>query len=333
MTVEPLLLSIVAAIVCGAAATALLFAISRHSVPWAIRLAPLVPVSSVAAGVATASETMLLEADQVVVIAVVLLVATPIAVAFGAVVGARVARLQAEAAAQQRDRAIEERRTELIAWLGHDLRTPLARMRVLTEALEDGLAPEDYPTRMLREVDSLGLIVEDLTTMSRLQSPAARMAREPVDLGDLASDLVGGNQPLAHRLGITLDGSVDGPVIVQGDTKELGRAVNNLIVNALRHTRPEGFVAVSVDHDLTRARLSVRDQCGGIPDGHLQRVFEPGWRGTTSRTPGDGGAGLGLTISQRVVQGHAGTITVHNSGDGCTFVIEVPLATESPVFS
>lgn len=331
MTVEPLLLSIVAAILCGAVATAALFAISRRSVPWAIRLAPLVPVSSVAAGVATASETMLLATDQVVVIAVVLLVATPIAVVFGAVVGARVARLQARALAQERDRAIEERRAELIAWLGHDLRTPLARLRVLTEALEDGLAPDDYSTRMLREVDALGLIVEDITTMSRLQSPAAQLSSEQVDLGDLASDLVAGNQPLARRLGITLDGTVAGPVVVQGDTRELGRAVNNLIVNALRHTRPDGFVVVSVDHDRSGARLSVRDQCGGIPDEQIQRLFEAGWRGTTARTPGDGGAGLGLTISQRVVEGHGGSLTVHNTGDGCTFVITLPLPTASAV--
>lgn len=322
---EPLVISLLAAIVVGALATACLFAISRRSIPWAIRLAPLVPVSSVAAGVATASEMMLLESEQVFVIAVVLLVATPIAVLFGALVGARVARLQSVAAEQQRDRAIEERRAELIAWLGHDLRTPLARMRVLTEALEDGLAPPDYPTRMLRELDALGLIVEDITTMSRLQSPTTAMAHEPVDLVDLTSDLVAGNQPLAHRLGITLEDSADGPVLVHGDTKELGRAVNNLIVNALRHTRPEGFVDVVVEHDDHEARLSVRDQCGGIPEEHMPRVFDPGWRGTTARTPGDGGVGLGLTISQRVVQGHGGSIAVRNAQDGCTFTITIPL--------
>lgn len=318
--------SLAAAVAFGALATACLFVISRRSILWAIRLAPLVPVSSVAAGVATASETMLLKPGQVFVIAVVLLVATPIAVGFGALVGGRVAQLQQQAAEQQRDRAIEERRSELIAWLGHDLRTPLARMRVLTEALEDGLAPDDYSTRMLREVDALGLIVEDITTMSRLQSPATRMIHEPVDLGDLTSDLVAGNQPLAHRLGITLEGTADGPIIVQGDTKELARAVNNLIVNALRHTRPDGFVAVRVDHDAHEARLSVRDQCGGIPEEQQPRVFDAGWRGTSARTPGDGGVGLGLTISQRVVQGHGGSIAVRNTGDGCTFTISIPLA-------
>ncbi len=321
-----LVLSLLAAVAFGALATAVLFAISRRSIPWAIRLAPLVPVSSVAAGVATASETMLLEPDQVFVIAVVLLVATPIAVAFGALVGSRVAHLQAQAAEQQRDRAIEERRSELIAWLGHDLRTPLARMRVLTEAFEDGLAPDDYPTRMLREVDALGLIVEDITTMSRLQSPTTAMAHDPVDLVDLSSDVVAGNQPLAHRLGITLEGSAQGPVIVQGDAKELARAVNNLIVNALRHTRPEGFVRVCVEHDEREARLSVRDQCGGIPQDQMHRVFDAGWRGTSARTPGDGGVGLGLTISQRVVQGHGGGIAVANAEDGCSFTISIPLA-------
>jgi signal transduction histidine kinase len=323
---QPLFFSILAAVACGALATLALFAVSRGSVPWAIRLAPVVPVASVAAGVATASEMMLLERQEVMVIGLVLLVATPVAVVFGALVGRRVATLQSLAAGQERDREVEERRAELISWLGHDLRTPLARMRVLTEAFEDGLHPPDYSTRMLREVDALAVMIEDIATMSRLQSPVTRWADEPVDLAELASDVVNGNQPLADRLGITLEGQAPVPVIVRGEYTELQRAVNNLVVNALRHTRPDGFVRVRVTADEQNAHISVRDQCAGIPQRHLDRVFDPGWRGTTARTPGDGGAGLGLSIAQRVVRAHAGDITIRQCDDGCAFVITVPLA-------
>jgi signal transduction histidine kinase len=323
---QPLLASVLAALAFGALFTAALFAISRRSVPWAIRLGPLVPVASVAAGVATASETMLLDTRQVVAIGLVLLVSTPIAVLFGALVGSRVATLQARSAAHDRDLAIEERRAELIAWLGHDLRTPLARMQVLTEALDDGLQPPDYSTRMLREVDALTVIVDDITTMSRLQSPATRWSDEPVDIADLASDVVAGNRPLADRLGISLEGEASHPVLVRGEATELIRALNNLVVNALRHTRPDGFVGVRVTEHGSTAEVAVRDQCGGIQDAHLDRLFDPGWRGTAARTPGDGGAGLGLTIAQRVVRAHSGDVAVRQFEDGCAFVITLPLA-------
>jgi signal transduction histidine kinase len=322
---QALLASILAALAAGAVFTTALFAISRRSVPWAIRLAPLAPVASVTAGVVTASETMLLDDGQVLVIGLVLLVSTPIAVVFGALVGARVATVQARYAEHERDRAIEDRRSELLAWLGHDLRTPLARMRVLTEALDDGLEPPDYSTRMLREVDALTVIIDDISALSRLQSHATRSSTETVDIADLVSDVVAGNRPLADSLGVSLDAQAGSPILVQGRAGELVRAVNNLVVNALRHTRPEGFVSVQVTEEGRTAQISVRDQCGGIDEAHLARVFDPGWRGTTARTPGDGGAGLGLTIAQRVVQAHSGDVAIRQFDDGCAFVITLPL--------
>lgn len=322
------------ALVVGSMALALLFRFSGRSALWAVRLSPLVVVASIAAGVVAASLTMLLEPQQVMVMALVLAVSTPIALMFGVIAGRRVTALQVraaeEAAARERDRAIEERRRELIAWLSHDIRTPLARMRALTEAFEDGLEPPDYATRMTREVDGLSVIVEDLATLSRLQGTEAQLRVEPVDLSDLVSDLVADNQPLAHRLNITLEGSAAGPSSLSADPAELGRAINNLIVNALRHTRPEGFVAVTVTTSVGWVAVSVRDQCGGIPEEHLERLFEAGWRGTSARTPGDAGAGLGLAITHRVVLAHGGALDVSNTADGCVFTIQLPSSTPIP---
>ncbi len=144
------------------------------------------------------------------------------------------------------------------------------------------------------------------------------------------SDVVAGNQPLAHRLGITLAGSSRGPAVASGDPAELGRAINNLIVNALRHTMPKGSVEVVVIGSNSTARIAVRDQCGGIAEEHMDRLFEAGWRGTSARTPGDAGAGLGLAISQRIVEAHDGNLEVRNTGDGCEFTITLPLATGIP---
>lgn len=316
------------AVAAGAVSLAGLYWLSRRSTVWAIRLSPLVGVASVAAGVVAASATMLLEPQQARIIALVLLVSTPIAVIFGVVSGRRVADLQREAAehaaARERDREIESRRRELIAWLSHDLRTPLARIRALTEAHEDGLAPPDYATRVAGEIDGLAVIIDDIATLSRLQSPGGSLHPQVLDVSDLVSDAVSGNQPLAHRLNLTLEAVAPGTVLAQVDPAEMGRAINNLIVNALRHTRPDGFVAVGVEPVGTRVRVVVRDQCGGIPEDHLDRLFEAGWRGTTARTPGDAGAGLGLTITERVVQAHDGTVTVANTDDGCAFTIDMP---------
>ena len=315
--------------VVGGVGLAVVFRMSRTSPTWAVRLAPITAVIAVAAGVTAASMAMLLDTEQVLLMVLVLAVSTSIAVIFGVIGGRRVADLQRRAAtheaALQRDREIEERRRELISWLSHDLRTPLARMRALTEAQEDGLAPVDYSTRMMREVDGLTVIVEDIATLSRLRSPTAKLDRQSTDLSDLVSDTVSSSQPVADQLGIQLEAVGESGINVQADPSELGRAVSNLIANALRHTRPEGFVKVGVSRKDGKACIEVTDQCGGIPSDQMERIFDPGWRGTTARTPGDGGAGLGLTITRSVVEAHDGSVTVANSTDGCVFTIRVPL--------
>jgi signal transduction histidine kinase len=329
LSTQSVLVAAGSAAAAGAAGLGVLWRISRRSPSWAVRLAPVTAVAAVAAGVAGASLTMLLNSDQVLIMTLVLAVSILIAVPVGIVAGRHVAELQRQSAeheaARERDRQIEERRRELISWLSHDLRTPLARMRALTEAQEDGLAPPDYTTRIMREIDGLTVIVADITTLSRLRSPTTHLDLQPVDLSDLVSDAVGSSQPLADRLGITLSGSSQGRVLSRADPGELGRAVGNLISNALRHTRPEGFVAVQVRRDGDTAVIEVRDQCGGIPEQHIGRVFDAGWRGTSARTPGDAGAGLGLTITRSVAEAHGGGVGVRNTDDGCLFALHLPL--------
>ena len=169
--------------VVGGVGLAVVFRLSSTSPTWAARLAPITAVVAVAAGVTAASMAMLLDAEQVLLMVLVLAVSTSIAVIFGVIGGRRVADLQRRAAeheaALQRDREIEERRRELISWLSHDLRTPLARMRALTEAQEDGLAPVDYSTRMMREVDGLTVIVEDIAPCHDFAVPPRNWIAKP----------------------------------------------------------------------------------------------------------------------------------------------------------
>ena len=322
-----------AAVLVGAVGAVVVHRVSRRSLAWAAALAPATAVVSVAAGVAAASATMLLAAEQVRIVALVLAVATPIAIGFGALLARQTNRLQTDAAeqraARERDATVEERRRELISWLSHDLRSPLARMRALSEAAEDDLAPVDFPQQIGREVDALSHIVDDISALSRLQDALA-LDRQPADLQDLASDAVAAAQPLADRQGVELAGGGERAIPVTGDAAELSRALHNLIGNGLRHTPAGGTVRVESSADGQAARVTVTDQCGGIPTDQFGRLFEPGWRGTTARTPGDGGAGLGLAIALSIVEAHEGALDVVNTDDGCCFRLTLPVEAGVP---
>jgi signal transduction histidine kinase len=106
----------------------------------------------------------------------------------------------------------------------------------------------------------------------------------------------------------------------------LRRAVLNLVANAVRHTPADGTVHIGCDRDPAgRPYVAVWDACGGIPEADLPRVFDAGYRGEESRTPGaEVGAGLGLAIAQGIVHAHAGSVSVRNEGAGCVFTVLLP---------
>jgi signal transduction histidine kinase len=230
-----------------------------------------------------------------------------------------------------RERALESSRRELVAWVSHDLRTPLAGIRAMVEALEDGLVEGDDVTRYYRtlrvEGDRLAGLVDDLFELSRIESSALQLRLEQVSLGDVVSDALAGAGPVARAKGVRLDGMVHQPVPdVQVATAELTRVVRNLLDNAIRHTPTDGSVMVEAGSDDTAAFISVQDSCGGIPADDLDRVFELAFRGDAARTPGErGGAGLGLAIARGLVEAHRGEITVLNEAGGCRFTVRLPL--------
>jgi signal transduction histidine kinase len=234
--------------------------------------------------------------------------------------------------ARERERALEASRRELVAWVSHDLRTPLAGLRAMAEALEDGIVRDyetvsTYHTQMRREADRLTTMIDDLFELSRIHAGALRLSRRLVGLDDLVAEALASTEPLARAKGVRLQGaSVRGlPVLV--DAEEFGRALRNLVTNAIRHTPSDGMVQVEGQVERGMARVSVADACGGIALDALPRVFDVAFRGETARTPGqDGGAGLGLSIARGIVEAHAGQIAVKNSGPGCLFVIRLPLA-------
>jgi signal transduction histidine kinase len=246
---------------------------------------------------------------------------------------AETARTLAES--RDRERALESSRRELVAWVSHDLRTPLAGLRAMAEALEDGVAssPERYHKQIRVEVDRLAGMVDDLFEISRLQAGAPSSRIDRVSLDDLVSDCVAALEPVASLQGVRLVGRAQSAADVAGNGAELNRALTNLLVNAIRHTAPDGTVEItlrtSTRSNTPAAEVIVRDECGGIADADLARVFEVGFRGESARTPQPGlggGAGLGLAITRGIVSAHDGAVNVRNVPGGCEFTVRLPLA-------
>ena len=234
------------------------------------------------------------------------------------------------AESRERERALERSRRELVAWVSHDLRTPLAGLRAMAEALEDGVAtdPARYHMQIRTSVDRLAAMVDDLFEMSRIHAGALRLTLERVPLTDLVDEAVIGADPLARACGVALQADVRTPLAVRVDARELSRALTNLVANAIRHTPSDGAVRVEASERDGRAVLAVVDACGGIPEEDLDRVFEVAWRGTAARTPEPlAGAGLGLAIVRGIVEAHSGEVDVRNVVGGCRFEVRLPVPT------
>ncbi len=227
---------------------------------------------------------------------------------------------------------LDESRRRLVAWISHDLRTPLAALRAMAESLEDGVAedPARYHRQIRVQTETLGTLVDDLFELSKIQSGTLSLHLGPVSLFDLVSDAVADLHPVAASRSITLKESRTGNLTLLGDARELSRVIKNLLMNAIQHSPADSEILISAretgdDH----VALSVVDAGGGIPEEDLGKIFDPGWRGTPSRTPSpapgsSAGAGLGLAIVAGIVEAHAGGVSVRNVPGGCRFDVTLP---------
>jgi signal transduction histidine kinase len=238
-------------------------------------------------------------------------------------------------AARARERALEGSRRELVAWVSHDLRSPLAAIRAMAEALEDGVVSDPatvarYHHQLVAEVDRLAGLVDDLFELSRTQAGVLALEMEKVSLSDLVSDALAGAVPVARAKGVRLEGRMEGTApVLELSAAEVARALRNLLENAIRHTPADGTVMVETGVAGPDAYVSVLDTCGGIPEVDLDRVFDIAFRGEAARTPGHGGgAGLGLAIARGMVEAHGGEISVGNEQGGCRFTVRLPLVRE-----
>jgi signal transduction histidine kinase len=206
-------------------------------------------------------------------------------------------------------------RRELVAWASHDLRTPLANMQAMLEALEDGLgAPEEYVPVLREQVRALSLMVDDLFELARIDSGALTLELQRLPVAPFVSSSLRSIEAEARSRQVRLGSDVDDTVTARFAPDKLERVLMKLLTNALRHTPSDGAVAVLVTPELDRIRLAVEDTGAGIDDAARERMFERFWRGDESRS--SRGAGLGLAIARGLVEAHGGTIWAENREGG-----------------
>ena len=233
--------------------------------------------------------------------------------------------------ADKQRQALDRERRELTTAISHDLRTPLASLRAMVEALDDGLVSGDeatrYHTTMRREIERLNRMIDDLLELARLDAGALQLNRERVSVEEIAADVVDALRPQARLKGVTVDLSTNGPVGALLDGSRIERAIANLLRNAIGHTPEGGKVAVDVGRANGWIDVRVADTGEGIETADLPRIWERFYRAEKSRRrePDDDGAGLGLAIVRGIVEAHGGSVIAESApGKGATFTMRLP---------
>jgi signal transduction histidine kinase len=213
----------------------------------------------------------------------------------------------------------EQARRTLVAAVSHDLRTPITALRLLADAVEDGVVDErtsrEYAARMSLHVQALGGLIDDLFELTRLEAGELRWSMQQVALDQLVGDAVEAMRPAAEASSVAVQTilEADNP-LATGDAARLQRVLFNLIQNAIRHTPADGTVTVRTSRNADGVEIEIADTGTGIPAEERERVFQPFHRLDTART--DGGAGLGLAISRAIVEAHGGSIWIADAASG-----------------
>ncbi len=212
-------------------------------------------------------------------------------------------------------------RRELVAWASHDLRTPIASLQAMLEALEDGLAePERYLPAMHEQVRILARLVEDLFELARIDAGALTLELRDAELAGLVESCVRGLQAEARAKHVQVEARVTDGAWARCEPAKVERVLYNLLTNALRHTPSDGSVAVLVEPRPDEVEVIVEDSGEGLTPEAASRIFERFWRGDSARTSGEAGAGLGLAIARGLVEAHGGRIWAENRPEGGTRV-------------
>jgi two-component system phosphate regulon sensor histidine kinase PhoR len=229
-------------------------------------------------------------------------------------------------------------RTEFVAHASHELKSPVAGLQALAEAVrqavqDDPQAADRFSKQLVKEAVRLGRLIGDLLDLSRLEE-SSKMSNEKVDIslvGQREAELAGES---AAAKDIELNMSIAPSVIVFGDDQQLSLMLRNLLDNAIRYTPEEGHVALDIRSEGDEAVVRVIDTGIGIPMAAQGRVFERFYRVDKARSRDRGGTGLGLAIVKHAVELHGGTIGLESELEqGSTFTVRLPSAPAEPLQS
>ncbi len=234
-------------------------------------------------------------------------------------------RLQAS---QEREHEIESRRRDLITAVSHDLRTPLASLRAMVEAIDDEVVTDPaslgrYAGEMRRSVNQLVAMVDDLFELTQLDAGAIEAETRHASVEEVVRSAVAAVEMQADEKGLSLVADLHGTDELLCSPR-LARVLQNLLVNAVRHTPVDGTVRIDAARHPDTLEVAVEDTGEGIGPEDLARVFEPFFRGDEARS--GGGAGLGLALAKRIVEALGGRITAASTPDvGSRFAVELPI--------
>jgi signal transduction histidine kinase len=216
-------------------------------------------------------------------------------------------------------REVEAMRRQLVAAASHDLRTPLASLRLLVESIDDGVATGETRERYLKEIRThvaiLSDLIDDLFELSRIEAGDISWSLQQVELRDLIDETVAAMRAPAaeRRVRVAADLPTEA-LLAQANAEKVQRVLFNLIQNAIRHTPADGSVTVRARQLGGKVEVEVDDEGEGIPAEAGDRVFEPFYRGDSARA--EEGAGLGLAISKAIVEAHGGKIWLERGDPG-----------------
>jgi signal transduction histidine kinase len=216
-------------------------------------------------------------------------------------------------------REIEEARRQMVAAVSHDLRTPLASLRLLVESIDDGVATGETRDRYLRQmrthVEALTALIDDLFELSRIEAGEISWTMQQVELRELIGDTVAAMRASAEARGVNLAAELPAhEVLAQANAEKVQRVLFNLIQNAIRHTPADGSITVRARSASNGVEIEVADDGEGISPADGERVFDAFYRGDEARS--DDGAGLGLAISRAIVEAHGGHIWLDDGAPG-----------------
>ncbi|MDR3517735.1 MAG: ATP-binding protein [Azospirillaceae bacterium] len=229
--------------------------------------------------------------------------------------------------------ALIEVQRRLVGDVSHEIKSPLARLNMalgLARRDAEAHAPRQFQ-RMQREIDNVSQLVRELLTLASLDAGAAKTVSEPIDLGELIADLLANIAYEAPDRAADLRFRPPGDTItVCGDRALLGRAIENVLRNAVFYTAPQDAIEVTCAPDGNdRALITIRDQGPGVPDHALARLFDPFYRVDDARTRQTGGSGIGLAICRRAIEVHDGRVAAHNiAPHGLAIVMDLPRLAE-----